>query len=428
MTDKNWKDTLRQGMSEYKETPPEGLWEALEASGAVGGKTASGAGKAGAGLFAWLFGNRAPVRWAAVAGVAAAAAAVLLVVKPGATRNEPVLSSDLLASNELREPSAADEPALQEPEPSGVQQDVSTLVQPSGRRLQPQFAEVQVSEPKVSEVSSEPSAESGDRGTQNEAQTAQEGDKRQDAGDSQPVFETSSSSGSTAVALSRPAKRSRPLIAANFVASGMPGGTVSTSTVSYGIRNAAKGLAAPSAVSMLSRNRITQNDIIRKLDFQAGLMLSLDITRHFGIETGLQYTRLASTSVSTSGSMSSSTQEKTSYIGVPVHVIYSPLKLSFMSVYLSAGPEIEYGLSRKWDVYEVINSAQSLIDGGIERPGDWVLSASLNAGVQLQPFRHGAFFVQPGVVYRHCWDSTPASYYTDHPVSFRLSAGYRINF
>ncbi|MBO4476272.1 MAG: hypothetical protein J5737_06095 [Bacteroidales bacterium] len=34
MTDKNWKDSLRQRMSEYTENPPEGLWEAIEAAGA----------------------------------------------------------------------------------------------------------------------------------------------------------------------------------------------------------------------------------------------------------------------------------------------------------------------------------------------------------------------------------------------------------
>ena len=113
---------------------------------------------------------------------------------------------------------------------------------------------------------------------------------------------------------------------------------------------------------------------------------------------------------------------------MPVHVIYTPLQLRLLSEYLSAGPEIEYGLSRDWRITDTINSAPSVIDSGIDRTGDWVLSGSINAGVQIKPFSHGAFFLQPGVVFRHAFDTSWESYYTNYPVSFRLSAGYRITF
>jgi hypothetical protein len=44
------------------------------------------------------------------------------------------------------------------------------------------------------------------------------------------------------------------------------------------------------------------------------------------------------------------------------------------------------------------------------------------------PWKSGAFFVQPGVVYRYVGENSPESYYTSHPWSFRISAGYRIIF
>ena len=81
MTDKNWNDDFRQRMSEYTENPPEGLWEALKAAGAVGAEEAAGA--AGGGLFARLFGRRSAPVWWSLAGVAAAVAAVLILRVPG---------------------------------------------------------------------------------------------------------------------------------------------------------------------------------------------------------------------------------------------------------------------------------------------------------------------------------------------------------
>lgn len=435
MTNKDWKDSLRQGLSEYSQTPPEGLWEALEAAGAVGKeKAGSRAAKAGAGLLAWLTGVRAPVWWS-LAGVAAAVAAVLLVVNPGGRQNDPVLS--------MEEPLVAQVQEVSEPEPEVVGPvSTSEMKAPAAKKPAP-AVEGQAPAEDAPAAAVESPAESNDVKAASGESPAVTNDVKAASVESPAVSEEgnaasgepesgmdfpSQPSGVTSVPLSRQASRRHSLIAANLYGGGMPGSATFTNTVSYGIKTKDGPNMASRQVSVLGRNRVTETTVTRKMDFQAGLMLSFDFSRHWGLETGLQYTRLASSSQSTTGSLASTTEEKIGYLGVPLHVVFTPLRLPLLSLYVSAGPELEYGVSRTWDVYDIINSVPTAIDHGGETPGDWVFSGSLNAGVQLKPFRHGAFFVQPGVVVRNILETSPESYYTDHPVSFRLAAGYRITF
>lgn len=527
MTDKNWNDNLRQRMSEYTENPPEGLWEALKAAGAVGAEEAAGAGAeaagadavgrrgvmaagaAGGGLFARLFGRRTAPVWWSLAGVAAAVAAVLILRVPGGSvKVNPadaiiVDNPGAVAQTEIPEAvSAQDHSRVQTaPVSSGTS---SSDVANSASRVQttpvlppadgksptpganhPGFApggsnreavtpvssgksssdvgstdvpagasplndsvaksSSDVSAATTSDVSSAATSSSDVPAAAStsvistEAQRSGEissssSDQDQNATVSIPDTTEqapfgSNQSGFDPEAVSRPVKRDRPLIAATIVGSGIPGGSSVTNTINYGLRtgNLRMGVT-PREATMLSRNRVTETSITRRLDFQLGLMVSFDITRHWGIETGLLYTRLASTATSISGQITSTSEDKLNYLGLPVHVIYTPVQLRLLSIYFSAGPELEYGIARNWRVYDMIDAGITASDRGSDFLGDFILSGSLNAGIQIHPTRHGAFFLQPGVVFRHVWDTTLESYYTDHPVSFRLSAGYRITF
>lgn len=408
MTDKKWNDDLRQRLSEYTENPPEGLWEALEAAGAVGAGKGVEAGAAGAasggGLFGRLFGRRmAPVWWSlagVAAAVAAAVAAVLILRVPGGSvKVNPAVAIIVDSPGAVAQ---TDIPEVAQAQESGVE----AAQEPSGTAPSSVTAPVISTEAERSgEISSSPSE-------QNQSAPFES---------NQSDFDPES--------VSRNVKRDRPLIAATILGAGMPGSTSVTNTMNYGLRTGNLKMAAtPREATMLSRNRITETSITHRLDFQLGLMVSFDITRHWGLETGLLYTRLASTATSICGKITSTSEDRLNYLGIPLHVIYTPVQLRLMSIYFSAGPELEYGIGRNWRVYDMIDSGITASDHGTDFLGDFILSASLNAGIQIHPTRHGAFFLQPGVVFRHVWDTTLESYYTDHPISFRLSAGYRITF
>jgi len=444
MANKNWNDKLRERMSEFEQTPPEGLWEAIETAGA--GKAGAAAG---AGLLSRLFGGRAPLWWS-LAGVAAAAAVALLVIRPSSspvsTQDPAALvaetkteTEELPSGSEAQqaleaeaspvaeitqaEPSQASEPAPVSKPSVRQSRPTKTLVEEQQVEDQPLQEEVQPEQVAVKPEQTEAQAEP--------QQPAQQSVEASDEQESQapaigPGTPTTPAPRYNTVPLTRKVKKDRPLVAVNLVGGGMPGHSSITNITSYGIRSFTGPMAR--TISAISRNRVTETEILRKMDLQTAIMVSLDLTKHIGIETGLQYTRLSSSTVSITGSVSSTTDDVLSYIGLPVHLIYTPLQGRFLSAYLSAGPELEYGLTRNWTVSEVINASRSFIDNGVEGLGDFVISASVNAGLQVHPFRTGAFFVQPGVVFRHVDENAFESYYTDHPVSFRLAAGYRITF
>ena len=210
-----------------------------------------------------------------------------------------------------------------------------------------------------------------------------------------------------------------------------PAGTSSTTTSEYGLPSYPVSEVAghgPRLMSALSRNKSTETNISQRMDYQAGLMLNVSFSEHWGLESGVMVTGLSSTSTSSTGSLTRVSAEHINYVGFPINVVYTPWRGRHLSAYLSAGPAAEYGISRHWTTTDTINSTVITSDPGSDRPGDWVFSASLNAGVQWHPWEYGAFFLQPGVVGRLVNDASPDSFYTTHPVSFRLAAGYRLTF
>ena len=428
-------------MSEFEQTPPEGLWEALEASGAVGGKAGAAAG---AGLLGKLLGGRfAPVWWS-LAGVAAVVAAVLLLRTPGAETPVVEAAESAVVAEVVEEDASAEEVPVAETGLTGPVIESRTQKAPEMSTRESKTASpytneagfvdgveepvapaesVIVEEPAPAEPSAEPSADTP--AEKSEEPAAEPSVEVVPA----PAPASAPASGKTVVPLSRSIKRTRPLFAASFVGSGMPGSSATSTETVYGIAPAPR-LASSSrrAMSLVSRNKPTEVETSQRIDYQLGLLFTLDITRHWGVESGFELTHLGSTKTSTSGSLATVTEESLEYVGIPLRVVYTPLRLAMFSAYISAGPELEYGISHIWNSFDNLSRTNADAPSGRDRPGDLILSASANAGVQVSPWSGGSFFIQPGVVYRKAAENSPESYYTDHPWSFRIAAGYRVIF
>ena len=487
MVDKNWKDKLRDGMSEFETTPPEGLWEALEAAGAVGaggkagaeGATAgAAAGAAGAGLLARLFGRPLAPGWLSLAGVAAALAAFFLLRTPVPDQiGDPLAPAtpSLTAETTPVIPDPIGDPLAPAELPdadAGTQNDTDLSTDPSetaasstntpafvhGRSVTAPSSPTQIGDPTATTAPSltaentpsltaetspvipdqigdplapespEPNPQTQDNDTPaapagNEPQEPSQNPAPTAPGVSQPA------PGRTVVPLSRSVKRTRPLLAASLVGGGMPGSSATGTETVYGIPSGRKMASSGNrAMALVSRNRPTEVTTMQRIDYQFGLLATYNFSEHFGVESGLQYTRLGSTKTSASGTLTTVTEENLDYIGLPLRLVYTPLNVSRFSAYISAGPELEYGISHIWRSYDNLNKKTDDATSGRDVPGDFVFSASLNAGIQVSPWSSGAFFIQPGVVYRWVDQGSPESYYTTHPWSFRLSAGYRIMF
>ena len=444
MADKNWNDKLRERMSEFEQTPPEGLWEALESSGAVGRKAGAAAG---AGLLSRLFGGSAAPVWWSLAGVAAVAAAVLLLRTPGTEL--PVVVTPETTVAEVVEPDSG----IEETEPEAATEEVEVsepAVQPVVAPVRSQKAPVantKASNPvvAVSEPVEEPALADAPADNQvapvepvSVEATEPEGEsvvpdqsKQPTAPSGSPVAKPAPgkqapSQGSTVVPLSRNIKRTRPLLAASLVGGGIPGGPYTNTETVYSLASPPRMASSGNrSMALVSRNKQTEVQTSHRIDYQVGLMVSYNFTKHLGIESGVELTHLGSVKTSTSGSLSTVTEESFDYLGVPLRLVYTPLQLGRLSGYISAGPEVEWGITHLWRSSD--NLDNNYISGS-DCPGDWVFSGNINAGLQYSPWNSGAFFIQPGVVYRVTGERALESYYTTHPWSFRISAGYRIIF
>lgn len=446
MAENNWKDKLRQTMSEYKETPPEGLWEGIE--GAI-------APRAGGGFWAWLTGR--PGLWPvwATAGVAAALGAVLLLRTPAPPADPGKPEVATVESGEPSDPTVVPEDTSGPGSPAST--DVDSPAMPAGPAVTPGRSghrsalagltdtTTQAEDILVPAVQDE--VEAQEPGTEEDApavaphQTGEDSQAAPDEGGDAPEKQDAPSVRTgypdpfapSRVPLRKTIRRSRPLLAAALTGGSAPGGGTTVSSNAYGFATpSGRDFADPSAVSpkmaMLGRNKSVQTDISHRQDYQFGLLLDYSFSEHWGIESGVLFTGLTSESKSTTGTITTTKREKFTYLGIPLRVVYTPFNYKSLAVYLSAGPAAEYGLASSWESRDLVGDKEMNAKSDSARPGDWIFSASLNAGVQWQPWQYGAFFIQPGVVGRLPNEDSPQSYYTAHPVSFQLSAGYKITF
>ncbi|MBO6170185.1 MAG: outer membrane beta-barrel protein [Bacteroidales bacterium] len=412
MADNKWNDKLRKQMSEYTQTPPDGLWDLIEDKV-----------RKPAVVFPW---------WWALAGACAALLALLLIVRPEqpieVTSGPVVAEATDTVETAPAPPEQTEKQLLEVPSVLTVDSHaapvsfrrVRTLVaedhesaaeqpQPAGQRTS--------SEEKLPAVKETPS----DQPLPSEAERPSE--QKPDQAPSEPEHVVPLQRIPAPSPLLADASASRMRL--TLMASGAPGGGVSNTESGYGMP-AGMRLASPSR--LLSRNRSTVTETDYSMLYRVGLLANVKLARHWSIETGVQLSRLKSEVVSKSGTMSTQTSNDQYYLGVPLLAVYTPWEGRNLSVYLSAGPMAEYGIKLSGSVREVIGGNVNMNNIESSSPGDWIWSLGANAGVQLQLGRLGAIFAQPGVSWHMPGQEVQESYYTANPVAFNLAFGFRLLF
>ena len=210
----------------------------------------------------------------------------------------------------------------------------------------------------------------------------------------------------------------------------MPG-AATDSYVSYGqagLRSSGNTSAKSAPVALLSRNRETTTDKRYSIAFRLGLMVNVPLSRHWGVETGVQLSQLQNQTKSVTGNMTTVTDGTLAYIGVPVLVVYTPLHLGPFSAYASAGPMFEYGFRNFGKQKSYMGTDLVSDDSFTDKLQDLIWSAGANVGVQWLFSRHGGLFLQPGISWHFAGGNNAESYYTEHPLAFSVAAGVRWTF
>ena len=430
-------------MADYSQTPPEGLWEAID------GKIR----KPAAPVFPW---------WWALAGAAAAVAAVLLLwpgsLEPGSPRLAEVAAvADSLGVG--TEDSLSDSLGVAQGDSLGAAVPVDKLapvehVAPSAaktltaarqnaapeaagkREAAPVEAEVAPVETEDVPVETEKAPErplvaeaKDDSGNPAQKEPAQEELTQKEPAPKQLPETPERHYPADQPRLAQVSKARTASV--SFVGAGVPGGPASSTFTEYAMSAASRAdgsRAASPMAALLSRNRTTTTIANHKMTFRAGFMVNVPLSRHFSVESGLLYTILSADITSVSGGIEALNKQRIHYLGIPLHAVYTPLSTRHFSCYISAGPMAEFSFRTDWKTAGSIDGVGTGSASGRLGKNDWLWSLEANAGVQWHPYSKGAFFLQPGISWHFPKEGAQESFYTVHPLAFTLSAGYRIFF
>ncbi|MCR5409193.1 MAG: PorT family protein [Bacteroidales bacterium] len=179
---------------------------------------------------------------------------------------------------------------------------------------------------------------------------------------------------------------------------------------------------------MLSRNKASTTDATHSQSLRTGIGLAIDITEHWGVETGIIMSTLSSHFNTTVGDSREYTTRTLYYRGIPLYARYNALRWERFSLYFNAGPMYEYLVRSSTDKDTYVGSRETghTVDNTNINDSIWSLNAG--AGLQLRIFNHGALYVLPGASYHFPAGSSIESFYTEHPLSYSVTFGFNFLF
>lgn len=136
-----------------------------------------------------------------------------------------------------------------------------------------------------------------------------------------------------------------------------------------------------------------------------GLSLRYRLHDRWNLESGLLYTCLSSDITTTEGGVTTVTEQRLNYLGLPLNVSYELWKSSQLSFYVTAGNTIEKRLDSS----------------------SWQFSVNGAAGAEYKLTDFFSLYAEPGLGYYFKDYSTTLTIYQDHPLNFNLSIGLRFN-
>ena len=150
-----------------------------------------------------------------------------------------------------------------------------------------------------------------------------------------------------------------------------------------------------------------------------GFSLRYGIGNRWSIESGLSYSYHKSDMTNRAGDAEVTTEQRLSYIGIPLNVGYQIWSGSRFGFYLSAGGMVE----------KMVKGSRTT-QTGTENVGIRPLQFSLNgaAGAEFCINQSFSLYVEPGLSYHFDNGSPVPTIYQDEPLNFNLSVGLRFSF
>lgn len=173
---------------------------------------------------------------------------------------------------------------------------------------------------------------------------------------------------------------------------------------------------------------ISGQELKHKYPVSVGLNVRKNLPQRFGIETGLIYTYLESTSELEGTFSSYKYNQRLHYLGVPLYVSYSMLNSDKWDLYVNGGGMAEVALSARGKT-KIFNgdNFESETTTNLSAPGVvWSLGANVGLGYNLVD--NFGIYIEPGVGYYFNNERHPQTYRTNNQLMFNLRAGFRVKF
>ena len=159
-----------------------------------------------------------------------------------------------------------------------------------------------------------------------------------------------------------------------------------------------------------------------------GVMVRYNLSQRFAVETGLNYSYLSSDISEGSDAYNTQRHQHLHYLGLPVNGVVTVWENRRFQVYGTAGAMIQKCVSGNADVEYVVNGkVQSKEREDVDVKN---IQASLNAaiGAQVKLGHKVGIYVEPGIGYYFDDNTNVRTIYKEHPVTFNLNVGLRLNF
>ena len=149
----------------------------------------------------------------------------------------------------------------------------------------------------------------------------------------------------------------------------------------------------------------TDQHIHHRQPIRFGLSLRYQLDDRWSVESGLSYTRLSSDITTVEAGMTTVTEQRLNYIGLPLNVGYDLWKNRTFGLYVTAGGMIEKRLGAT----------------------PWQFSLNAAAGAEYRLNDHFSLYAEPGLGYYFPDGSATPTIYQDRPLNFNLSLGLRFH-
>ena len=181
-----------------------------------------------------------------------------------------------------------------------------------------------------------------------------------------------------------------------------------------------------------SQNAVINGGVMKarhkhQLPFSIQLLFSRQLSPHLSIQTGLSYTRLASTINTGSNQAYIQERQRLHYLGIPLRFGWQWYSRAHLSLYSSAGAMLELpirSVSHVNHIADDISTFQS--ETSLSVPLQW--STTFGLGLQYDLTPHLGLFIEPSLQYFFDDGSDLSTYRTEHPFSVILPLGIRFHW